>query len=71
MADSQDCFQFIYGHHLVGGPEKAGCWSHPGVACLFASVWCLWYGNVQCLLDLFKVDPLIQLPGTHKNVLGL
>lgn len=25
----------------LGGPEKVGDWSHPGVAGLFVPVWCL------------------------------
>ena len=39
---------------FLGGPEKAGCWSHPGVAGRFTPILDLWCGTVWCLLDLAK-----------------
>ena len=39
---------------VLGGPEKAGCWPHPGVASVFTPVHVLWYGTVLCLLDLAR-----------------
>ena len=46
---------FLFVGVVLGVPEKAESWSHPGVAGLFTPVQSFWYRNVQCLLDLFKV----------------
>ena len=45
---------FVSVEVFLGGPEKAGCWSHPGVAGCFTPVQGLWYGTVWCLVDLAR-----------------
>lgn len=53
-ANSQDCFRLIVGGVVGGGREKAGCWSHPGIAGLFVFDRCLWHGNVWYLLSCLR-----------------